>query len=156
MTEQDAAGRLLALSNQVFEAFKKLDPKSPNYGKEVEALSKLYDAGVNDFKAHSDAEVQRVKIETEANVNYDRNAIEEQRNQEMERANKAGELLKKVSLGITAVVGLANAGSHIWAFKRSTAKEADDAFLTQTDRTTATEGLRKGFFSRLFGGKQEF
>ena len=146
MDSQKSAQRLLEVRESTMAAFKKLDPKDPEYAKKVDALSKLYNTAVEDYAAHSESENTKLKIQVESDIEYDKNTIEDNRNKEMERSNKENEWLKKLQIAVTGITGVLTAGTSIWAFKRSTKKEADEAYLTQTDKLTVSEGLRKGFF----------
>ena len=156
MTDEtyEAELRLLEVGEKVRKQLEKLDPKDQDYGKKVEALAKMYDAAIEDFKAHSESDVANLKLETEADIEHAKNATDEAKNKETERANRQSEWLAKLKIGATVFVGVLTAGTNIWAFKRSTRKEDDEAYLTTTDKVTASEGLRKGFFH--FGRNNEF
>ena len=82
MTDEtyNAELRLLEVGEKVRKQLEKLDSKDPDYGKKVEALSKMYDAAIEDFKAHSDSDAANLKLQTEADIEYERNTIDEAKN----------------------------------------------------------------------------
>lgn len=93
----------------------------------------LFNRMVTDAKNESDAELRRESLE------------------EMERKNKASEILDMVGKGIM-VGSTVFAGLMQWRmFKRSTEKEVDEAYLTTTDKTIVTESLKGSFWRKFFG-----
>ena len=156
MNAQESAERLLETYGKLSDAFDRLDPNDPDYAEKVKALGNLYKAGVDDYSSHAEAEAALIKIQNETEVAYDKNTIEDNRNKEMERANKKQEKLAVWRIGIGALTGVGQIAATIWTFCRSTKKEVDEAYLTQTSKTTVTEVLRKGIFGRFLNRNNEF
>ena len=143
------------LEDIVFDAFAKLDPTSPEFGDSVEALAKLYGAGISKKQIQVEAEVATEKIRTEAEVNYDKNTVDEAHHSEEARANREHEGLERAKIAVMLVGSVLTALSNLWLVKRATAKEDESAILKLTDRTVVTENLRKGLFRMpLFGQKE--
>ena len=142
----EAEERFLKVQEMLIERLEELDPNSPNYSKELEAIAKVMAENVNDLKVHSEHEAAQGKLDVEYDIETEKNRIEQERSEEEKRANHKREELDfwKIVAGFGGSVLVAV--SHIWAFSRSTEKEKDDALLTNTSKTTVTEALRRGFF----------
>ena len=119
---EDNTTRLDVAEKVLIDAYRALDPNSPTYYADIEAIAKL----------HKELACDIANLK-ESNVKESDSAIEKDRL----------DIIKNVVLvGTTA----ATVGSQLWMFKRSTEKEKDEVLDTTTKRTVVSNGLSGKFF----------
>ena len=138
--------RLLKTNEKLLEALESLDPKDPNYWRNLKTIEALHSSVVHDVEL----ELSDQQKDKEIDVEYERNAIEERKIAEAERSNRKGEKLEISRQVVTAGAALASTVTGWMMFKRATRKEADEAILTTTDQTVVKSGLGNIF---RFGNK---
>ena len=138
MTKDDMlTERLLKANEKLLEAYEQLDPKDQHYWERLKLLEGLHEKVLKDVEL----ELTDRRKGDELDIEQDRIAVEKRKVIEAERSNRKGEKLEiskqLVMVGTTVL--------STWAgwkmFKRSTAKEADEAILTTTDQTVVKSGL---------------
>lgn len=138
------------VSRVIIGACDNLDPKKDGYVEAMDAMSKLYKENINDMKAFNERllEAEKIRVENErrseeSSLEAERLRIDDERNAETSRHNRVQEILMGVQLILTAVTAGMSGYALNQRFKRSTEKEENEAYLTQTDRITVQEGLRE-------------
>lgn len=138
--------RLLKTNEKLLEALDNLDPSDPNYWKNLHTIEALHSSVVHDVELELSDQQKDKEIELER----DRNAIEERKIVEAERANRKGEKLEISKQAVVVGTTLLSTFGGWAMFKRATRKEADEAILTTTDQTVVKSGLGNIF---KFGNK---
>ena len=133
--------RLEAKTKALTNGLKELKTTDPSFGPKMDSLAKLAESINHSYSA---AEEARANAENER-LKAEELEIEKAKTEEEARANAEAEKLKKIDIAATIGGAVLTAGTQFWAFLRATKKEADEAFLTVTDRTTVTEVLKRGF-----------
>ena len=131
----DNMNRIVVAENALIDAYRALDPSSPSYHADLEAISKLHRELANDIKNTMDHDDKAVD-----------SAIEEDRLEEDKRSNRSRERLDIVKNIVLVGTTAATVGSQLWMFKRSTEKEKDEVLDTTTKRTVVSNGLSGKFF----------
>lgn len=129
--------RRLAANKKLLEAIELVDPTDEDAAEKLNAIAQLYHELNQDIKNGLDHEDKKAE-----------NAIKESAvKAETEKAAEANKTEKiKAASGILGqlLVAVATAGTafvHLYTFNRATAKEADEALLTQTDQTIVRNTL---------------
>ena len=131
----DSIDRLEVAEKVLVDAYKKLDPNSPSYYADIEAIAKLHKelacdiANLKESTAkESDAEIEKDRLEEDKRSNRSREKLD---------------IIKNIALvGTTA----ATVGSQLWMFKKATEKEKDEVIDTMTNKTVVSNGLSGRFF----------
>ena len=129
--------RLLKSNEALLTAYESLDPKDPDYWNKLKIACALHEKVVKDVET----ELEDQHREAELQLEYDKNEIELRKIEEAERSNRKGEKLEISKQGVIVGTALLSTVTGIWAYKRSTRKESDEAILTQTDQTVVKSGL---------------
>lgn len=129
--------RLAVTNRKLLEAYNKLDPEDPKYWEKLKTLSAMHEKVIKDVEL----ELNDQRKESEMDLEYDKLEVERRKIDEAERSNRKGE---KLEISKQAVLVGTTIFSTIFGwkmFKRSTAKEKDEAILTTTDQTVVRSGL---------------
>lgn len=137
MDNKDFDTRRLAANEKLLEAIELVDLTDEDAAEKLNAISQLYHELNQDIKndldhkdkiAENAIKESAVKAETEK-------AAEANKTEKIKAASGIlGQLLVAVATAGTAFV-------HLYTFNRATAKEADEALLTQTDQTIVRNTL---------------
>ena len=137
MDNKDFDRRRLEANEKLLEAIELVDLTDEDAAEKLNAISQLYHELNQDIKNGLDHEDKKAE-----------NAIKESAvKAEKEKAAEANKTEKiKAASGILGqlLVAVATAGTafvHLYTFNRATAKEADEALLTQTDQTIVRNTL---------------
>ena len=131
----DNTARLDVAEKVLIDAYKALDPNSPTYYADIEAIAKLHKelaCDIANLKDHASKESE--------------SEIEKDRLEEDKRSNKSKEKLDIIKNVVLVGTTAATVGSQLWMFKRSTEKEKDEVIDTTTKKTIVTNGLSGRFF----------
>ena len=110
-----------AIENFLIRGYDALDTSDPNYPEKLNALTRTFQQTVAD----------------------DTNKVNSSKNDFEERIEKKRLKFDYVKTGILAGLATASGFKSIWAIKRSTEKEKDEAYLTLTDKTVMQDELRE-------------
>ena len=110
-----------AIENFLTRGYDALDENDPKYPEKLNALTRAYQQMVMD----------------------DANKVSSSKNDFEEKIEKKRLKFDYVKTGILAGLATASGVKSIWAIKRSTEKEKDEAYLTLTDKTVMQDELRE-------------
>ena len=147
--EEMLTRRLMATNENLLKALEALDPSDPDYWKNLKTIEALHSSVVRDVEL----ELSDRQKDKEIDVEYERNAIEERKIAESERANRKGEKLEISKQVVLVGTSLLSFFGGWKMFNRATKKEADEAILTTTDQTVVKSGLGGIFKGFNFGNK---
>ena len=131
--------RLLVANEALIKAYKRLDPTSPTYNADLEAIAKIHKELANDI--HNARDVSAKESET---------ALEKERLEEDKKANMSKLIMDAIGKIILVGTTTATIWSQLWMYRRSTEKETDEVISSQTDKITISNGLSGRFF-KFFG-----
>ena len=121
-----------AVEDFLRRGYESLDLNDPKYPEKLRALTETYRQMVADDtnKVTSETEEEKIRIE-EKRIDFDA---------QVEKKRRKFDYIKT---GILAGLAVGSGAKSIWAIKRSTEKEKDEAYLTLTDKTVMQDELRE-------------
>lgn len=121
-----------AVEDFLKRGYESLDLNDPKYPEKLRALTEAYRQMVADKANEVTSETEEEKIR-----------IEEKRLEFDTLVEKKRRKFDYIKTGILAGLAVGSGAKSIWAIKRSTEKEKDEAYLTLTDKTVMQDELRE-------------
>ena len=148
MNTEEYNERRLKANQKLLETIQMIDPADPEAAELFNAATKLYHELNEDIKVqlNHEEEVERQKtenrkIDSEASIKAKAIKMEKSKTDSEAKSEKRRatfDLIGKFVIGASTVVA---AGIQLLMFWRSTEKEKEEAYLTETDKTVVRNGL---------------